>query len=273
MSPPAHRTTESRPAGAALAWAVIPAIFVTLFALLYGVEHRNRVEAGAALASTNSQSQDDGANQKSPPAGQDSIAGISGYQSIILWPVPVPKQILPPLPAPTSFLAPGTTKPLIIRFDGPYFYFQPPHKGPGPTAQQAHGTPLAIDFQANNFIPLIMEAHQTLGSSIPTARCREIQLGILNKDNHPGVINVAVLLSDSASPANQLYLGQQPVVSSQPGQFAVKSSPAGETLRFPIPAPATIRKFDQITVMFFPDSSNYDQGPKVAIQQFQLLPR
>jgi hypothetical protein len=44
-------------------------------------------------------------------------------------------------------------------------------------------------------------------------------------------------------------------------------------LRFEVPAGAKIRKFDHITVMLFPDSSNYDVGPKVAIKEFQLVPR
>ncbi len=256
-----------------LAFAVLPAILVTLFALLYGVEHRNRIESDAALASTNSQSQGDDPSQEPETASQDSATGISGYQSIILYPVPQKNRIVPPIPVQTAFLAPGTTKPLIIKFDGPYWYFQPPHKGPSPRAFQVRGTPLVHDFQTNNFVSLIMEAHQTLGQSIPLARCREIQLGILNADNRPGAINLAVLLTDSASPQNQLYLGQQPVASSQPDHFVLKSAPVGETLSFPIPSSSRIRKFDEITVMFFPDAANYDIGPKVAIDQFQLIPR
>ena len=256
-----------------LAWALVPAILITLFALLYGVEHRNRVESDAAVALANGSSQGGDAEQKSEAAPQDAPSTIAGYQSLILWPDPAPKRIAPPLPVQSTLLAPGTTKPLIIKFDGPYWYFQPPHKAPSPTAFQAHGTPLAHDIQSNNFIPLTMEAHQAIGAPIPLARCREIQLGILNSDNRTGVINIAVLLTDSASPANQLYLGQQPVLSSQPEHFSQKSSPAGETLRFPISLPAKIRKFDEITVMFLPDDTNYDQGPKAAIEQFQLIPR
>ncbi len=256
-----------------LAFAVIPAILVTLFALLYGVEHRNRIEADAALAATNSAAEGGDSDQKPDPAASSSVTGISGYQSIVLYPVPQKNQIVPPLPPQASFLAPGTTKPLIIKFDGPYYYFQPPHKAPSRTAFKVLGTPLIHDFQANNFIPLVMEAHQTLGAPIPVSRCREIQLGILNDDNRPGTINLAVLLTDSASPDNQLYLGQQPVVTSQPDHFSLKSSPADETLSFPITVPSKIRKFDEITVMFLPDSANYDKGPKVAIQQFQLIPR
>jgi len=122
-------------------------------------------------------------------------------------------------------------------------------------------------------MPLVMEAHQTLGSAIPLARCREIQVGILNGDNRPGVINVAVLLGRSSAPLNQLYLGQRPVLSSQPASFAFKPTAAAETLRFLVPASAKLRTFDQITVMILPDEANYDQGSKIAIQQFQLMPR
>jgi hypothetical protein len=118
-----------------------------------------------------------------------------------------------------------------------------------------------------------MEAHQTLGQSIPLARCREIQVGILNSDNEPGAVNLAVLLSDSASPANQLYLGQQPVPITQPANFSEKSRPLAETLHFAIPETVKIRRFDEITVMFLPEAAHYDRGPKIAVEEFQLVPR
>lgn len=254
-----------------LALVALPAILVTLFALMFGVASRNRAEA-ARLAGTDAGSHSGDSNEE--PAHIVAASGFSGYESIILWPVPEKKQIVPPLPAETSFLAPGTTKPLVIRFDAPYWYFQAPAKGPGPRAYQAHGTPLVANIAANNFIPLIMEAHQNLGSFIRTDRCREVKVSILNRDNRRGVLNLAVLLTDTASPAKPtLYLGKQPVVTSQPSQFMVKSSPATEVLRFAVPAPAKIRKFDEITVMFLPDDANFDVGPKIAIQDFELLPR
>jgi hypothetical protein len=269
-----HSRKQTVRAARRLALMLVPAVLVTLFALLYGVGHRNRLEAiAAAQARSNAPSQADDAAQNSQANTPPSANGIAGYQSIILWPFPQKKEILPPLPQPASLLAPGTTKPLIIRFDGPYFYFQPPHKGPSLAALQVRGTPLIHDFQSNNFMPLVMEAHQALGSAIPLARCREIQVGILNGDNRPGVINVAVLLGHSSAPSNQLYLGQQPVVSSQPANFGFKATAASENLRFPVPASAKLRSFNQITVMILPDDVNYDQGSKVAIQQFQLIPR
>jgi hypothetical protein len=259
-------TRDLRP----LAFAILPAFHVTLFALLHGIGHRNRIEVDALV---NGKPNAGDSTDTAYAAVQPSANGNSGYQSIILWPAPEKKQILSPPPQPNALLAPGTTKPLIIRFDGPYFYFQAPNKRPSLAALQVHGTPLLHDFQSNNFMPLVMEAHQTLGTPIPIARCREIQVGILNSDNHPGPINIAALLSQTNSPSNQLYLGQQPVVSSQSSHFSFKSAPANETLRFPIPASATLRSFDHITVMFLPDFANYDTGAKVAIQQFQLIPR
>jgi len=263
--PPTHHQPTFR-AARRLAIVLIPAILVTLYSLLSGIEHRNQVEAAALAAGT-------GDSAKTEAPIPSSATAISGYTSIILWPIPPKKEILPPIPQPASLLAPGTTKPLIIQFTGPYYYFQPPQSAPSPSAFQAKGTPLLHDFQTNNFMPLIMEAHQTLGASIPIARCREIQVALLNGQNRPGIITVAVLLTDSAQPKNQLLLNRQPIPSSLPENFAGKSAPISETLTFPVPTPAKIAKFDRITVMFFPDEVHYDQGSKVAIQQFQLIPR
>jgi len=274
LAPPASSDpqVQARRAARRLAWAIIPAILITLFTLLYGIGHRNRLEADAALAAArvNPASGEDAKQDTTTPA---SANGIPGYQSVILWPVLDKKQIVPPIPQPVNLLAPGTTKPLVIRFDGPYYYFQPPHKVPSLNAHQAHGTPLAVDIKTNNFVSLIMQAHQKLGVQIPVARCRELQVDVLNHDNTRGTVRAAVFLTDSAQPDNQLYLGQQTLLSSQPEHFTVKAAPIAESLHFAIPTPARIRKFDQITVMLLPDTSNYDRAPKVAIDQFQIQPR
>lgn len=265
---------EYKRAALRLALVFIPAVLVTIWSLIDGVGHRNRLEAIAAAQSRDdAQSKGDHAARNDQDKTPPSANGLSGYQSIILWPLPRKKEIVSPVPQPATLLAPGTIKPLIVRFDGPYFYFQSPHKAPSPAARQARGTPLIYDFKSNNFMPLVMEAHQALGSTIPLARCREIQVDLLNGDNRPGVINLAVLLGHSSSPSKQLYLGQQAVLSSEPGQFGFKSTATPETLRFPIPSSGKLRGFDQITVMFLPDEANDDQGSKVAIQQFRLMPR
>jgi hypothetical protein len=213
-----------------------------------------------------------------PRAGEhqkakSSAHGLGGYESLILWPIPEKKQIVPPL-AETTLLAPGTTQPVIIPFNGEYWYMQPPNKIPGPTAHHARGTPLGEEIASINSVPLIMDAHQALRTPVPVARCREIQVEIENRDNKIGVIAMAILLTDAASLKKQtLYLGQQPIVSTEPEHFAFKSGSAFETLHFSLPASTKMRKFDEITVMLLPDVEHALVGPKIAIKQFQLFPR
>jgi hypothetical protein len=205
---------------------------------------------------------------------QNSASAISGYESIILWPVPEKKKLLAPSPSGTSPQAVHMTKPLVIRFDGPYWYFRPPRRSPGSRAHVVHGTPLGVNIRSTDFVPLLMEARQSLGAAIQLTCCREIQVTIENHDNIPGRIALGILLTDSTSIGKPtLYLDQQPVISTEPDHFSVKSSPVQEVLRFPVPNHPRIDKFDEITVIFFPDTERAKAGAKIAIQEFQLLPR
>jgi hypothetical protein len=70
-----------------------------------------------------------------------------------------------------------------------------------------------------------------------------------------------------------LYLGQQPIRSSEPDHFRIKLLPLEETLRFPIPSLSAMRRFDQITLIVTPDRARLEIGAKVAIRQFEILPR
>jgi hypothetical protein len=63
------------------------------------------------------------------------------------------------------------------------------------------------------------------------------------------------------------------VMSTEPNQFSVKSSPVQEVLRFSVPNHPRIDRFDEITVIFFPDTERAKAAAKIAIQQFELLPR
>jgi hypothetical protein len=256
-----------------LAWVAALAVLVTFWALLFGVEHRNHsASSEAAFASGTGLSANDARVQN--PKSQQFRSGVGGYESIILWPPPQKKQIIPPLPTQASLLAPGSTRPLVIRFDGPYWFLQPPDTRPGPTAHQARGTPIAVNIKSGNYVPLAMEAHQSLGAAIRLSRCREIQISVESRDNEPGDVVMAVLLSDSASPQNpRLLLGQQLVISNDPGNPAFRAAPSFKTLQFSIPAHASIRRFDEITVELIPDVEHSLVAPRIAIQQFQLLPR
>ena len=118
---------EYKRAALRLAIAAIPAVLITVWALLDGVAHRNHLaQINAAFAAGDGNSPHDHAKPKTNSSGN----GIGGYESIILWPVPEKKQIAAPLPSRTSVLAPGTTQPLVIRFDGAYWYFHPPASAP-----------------------------------------------------------------------------------------------------------------------------------------------
>jgi hypothetical protein len=263
---------EVRRAAMRLACVAIPAVLITAWALLDGVAHRNAQEQGNAVFAASRDAAGEDGNRK---AGRQAAASAAnGYESIILWPVPEKKQIVAPIPEPSDLLLPGNKEPLVIRFDGPYWYFQPPEKAPSKEAHEAQGSPLAIDIQAENFISLTMEAHQSLGSSIPLARCREIDVEVMNRDNRRGNVAVGVLLTDSKTRGRPtIYLGQQYVVSSDPDHFAMKTKPVNEVLRFAVPQSGKVRRFDEINVMFFPDGANFGKGPKMAIAQFELMPR
>ena len=252
-----------------LARTAVPAILVTAWALMLGVAHRTEMAAvGAELADSVE------ASREHSSKSLDPTLTPGGFHSIILWPLPPKKQIIPPIPRPQNLLGADHSRPLVIRFDGNYWYFQPPEQRPGRSAHQARGTPLSFDIRSNNDFPLLMEAHQRLMGPVRIDRCREIDVEIQNKDNVPGGFYVALLLGDSGYPGQPtLSLGQQPVLSSQPGYFRFKLAPTIETLRFALPLDARKRKFDEITVMVIPDHEHALTGPKVAVDQFELLPR
>ncbi len=97
---------------------------------------------------------------------------------------------------------------------------------------------------------------------------------IENYDNAPGVISLGVLLTDSTSLGKPtLYLDQETIVSTEPGQFTIKSLPVTEVLSFALPGSPKIQRFDEITVIFLPDTERTNRGAKIAIKQFDLIPR
>ena len=265
------REAQIRRAMKRVAFAAVPAILLTMGALLIGMAHRNEAAVASAATTGDAEADKNATPNSRPPL---STTGPGGYQSVVLWPYPDKKEIEPPIIAEDSPLAPGSKKPLIIRFDGPYWFMQPPSKQPGREAHVAHGTPVNVDLESNNAMALVMDAHQRLSRPIPTGRCREIEIGIENRDNRRGMVSLGVLLTDdSSSPKRTLYLGQQSIVSTEPENFFVKTAPVFETVRFAVPPHADLRKFNEITVMFLPDIEHTFVAPKIAIQQFAFFPR
>jgi hypothetical protein len=267
---PENKESQPRPA-LRLAREGLTAVLLTTAVLLMRFQRGIYSSAMDAASAPDRSSVSRYLQEKSRPG---NFAALAGYESIILWPVPQKKKLLASTSSGTSPLAVRMTKPLVIRFDGPYWYFRPPRKSPGSRAHVVHGTPLAVNIRSTDFVPLLMEARQSLGAAIPLTCCREIQVTIENHDNIPGRIAIGVLLTDSTSIGKPtLYLDQQPVMSTEPNHFSVKSSPVQEVLRFPVPSHPRIDRFDEITVIFFPDTERAKAAAKIAIQEFELLPR
>jgi hypothetical protein len=253
-----------------LARASFTAVLITTGLLLLRLPHGAFSGATGAVARGRTS-----AGRRVPPQheGADNPA-FSGYERIILWPVPEQKKIVAPPPSRVLRTGFNSSKPATIRFDGSYWYFNPRGDGEGTRAHVARGSPLTVAIRSTNHMPLIMEAHQDLGAAIPLACCREMQVTIENSDNAPGTIAIGVLLTDSTALGKPtFYLGQETVASTEPSRFTVKSSPVPEVLHFPIPSHSKIQQFDEIRIIFFPDSERPYTGAKIAIKQFDLIPR
>jgi len=260
------RKEERERAVLRLTLVALPAVFVTFWAML-DVSYHNELGSIDALANA--------ITKKNVKVKTAASVPAYGYESVILLPPPAKKELIFPFSAPGSFPAPEKSHPLVIHFDGPYWYLQPPDIRPGPRAHKAHGTPLSVNIKSSNSIPLIMQAHQSVGTSISLARCREIQVDIENRDNQAGTITMVVLLTDSTQPGRPtLYLGQKTVVNSaSESHFSAASLSQHEPFRFLVPAHATLRKFDQITIRLLPDARHSLVAPKIAVKQFQIFPR
>jgi hypothetical protein len=195
------------------------------------------------------------------------------WQGIILFTVPQKEVVLPPAPQQNP-LRPGSARPLIIPFDGSYWYFQAPRHGPGLHAHIAQGDPVALSIYSTDWIPLAMQAHQTLPRPVDLTCCNRLDLTLRNGDNRAGEISVGMLLTDSTLPGKpSVYLAVKPIVSTEPDHFSVKSSPVEEDVTFTMPPHPPITNFDEITVLFFPAVERSTLGARVGIRQFELLPR
>jgi hypothetical protein len=207
---------------------------------------------------------------------KDTVTGArdSSYSGVILWTVPPQrKEITAPPPKGNTIGIGRIVKPLTIPFDGVYWYFKKPDSKPHRDAHVVHGTPNAVDIHSSDWHPILMEAHQKLGSSIPLSCCGELQVAIENADNRPGRITLGLILTDSASPDKAVIsLGERVVVSSELGQFSLNRAPVNEILRFAIPTHARISNFDAITVLFLPAGERSLGGAQIAIRQFVLIP-
>jgi hypothetical protein len=207
-----------------------------------------------------------------PRSQNGERAREKSYVSVILWPPHVKKvRPLPPTPHVSSIGLFSRSKPMVIPFNGPYWYFQAPDTKPGADAHVIHGSPIDEDIHSNNFLPLLMAAHQTLDTPIDMESCKELDLAVINADKSPGEIEVEVLLRDAATKRSQ-YLGKRPIPSSMAPEFSIHRGPVQEKLRFHV-LHGQLSRFDEITVLIVPSIDRSLAGARVAVKQFELIPQ
>jgi hypothetical protein len=208
------------------------------------------------------------------PQPTTRLALASDYSGVILTlPVKPHPRIEPPTLSNRTNFSIALPKPVIIPFDGAYWYFKQPDTRPRADARIQNRDPIKANVRSTDHRRLAMEAHQTLPNSISGDCCHAIRIDLLNGDDRPGLIEIELLLRDtSTKPGSSLLLGSMPIPSSQLQHISLNRPAVPESLRFQMPATARGRRFDEITVVIKPSSERAFAGSKIAIQNFVLLP-
>jgi hypothetical protein len=200
----------------------------------------------------------------------------SGYFGIVLYPPPKKMEIIVPRMHEEA-IAPGAlTKPLVIPFEGPYWYYKEAGQRPGPKAHVAKGLPTDanVNVRSTDLDPLVMEAHQKISRPIDLAACGEIDVAVTNADTKPGEIDLALVLSDSTAKGRpRQWVKSVPVLSSLTDPMPKDRRPVKEVLRFAVPAGAHLKRFDDLTLEFLLAPRHARTGAKVSVESFELIPR
>ena len=208
---------------------------------------------------------------------EDSIAAAAeGDRGVILLPEKqTHTRLVAPVPAiGDPLLTSRGAKPLEIPFEGVYWFFRAPDVHPPRTSRQAHGSPEMLDIRSTDSRPLSMEARENLGSLIDLACCSRIQVAIRNADHYPATVSLELVLINSTLPGKPSQsLGTALVTSKRPWKWHDKSPPANETLNFALPAKPSLRRFDEVRIVFRIAAARADTGPRIAIDRLVLIPR
>lgn len=205
------------------------------------------------------------------------LASKNEDSGIILLPK---KQAYTKLVAPTAASGNGLLKngrranPLLIPFNGVYWFFKAPDLRPPGTSREVRGSPELLDIHSTDRRPLSMEAHEHLGSLLSLDCCSRIQIEIRNTDVYQETVSLELILIDSSAAGHPSQsLGTMVVRSKRAWKPYEKPSPVNETLNFPIPVKPSIHRFDTVKIVFRLEAFRADDGAKVAIDHFVLVPR
>jgi hypothetical protein len=196
---------------------------------------------------------------------------------IILWPKEQAyTRLVAPAPATGSGLLTSNpiAKPLVVPFSGVYWFYKAPDLHPPRSSRQAHGSPELLDIHSTDRRPLSMEAHENFGSMIDVDCCSRIQISIRNADLYSETVSLELILINSSLPGKPSQsLGTVMSKSTRAWKIYEKPSPTAETLNFPIPANLSLRRFDEVMIVFRLAPFRADDGAKIAIDHFVLVPR
>jgi hypothetical protein len=206
------------------------------------------------------------------------LAGHRGEddQGIILW---GEKKNYTKLVAPTPVVmnalnTNGNANPLVIPFDGVYWFFKSPDEQPPAGSRQAQTTPDIVDIHSTDRRPLSIEAHDHLANLIELDCCSRVEIAIRNADRYPESVWLELVLVNTTMPHNpSVSLGRVMVNSTRPWKFDKKQPSVDETLSFPIPKRGSLRAFDEVKIVFLLDRTRADDGARIAIDHFVLVPR
>jgi len=195
------------------------------------------------------------------------------YLGILMWPEKqTHTRLIAPIPVSFKQLGNNNLNPLIIPFDGVYWFYRAPDTGPPATSRSLHGSPEMFNIRSTDRRPLRMDAHQNLGTLINLDCCSRIEIVIRNADRYPESVSLELVLTSSAEKHSQ-SLGRAMVRSTRPWKLYDDRPATTETLSFLMPSNSEIRRFDEITVVFRLDADRSDAGAKIGIDHFALLPR
>jgi hypothetical protein len=192
-----------------------------------------------------------------------------GYTSIILTQPRKPHQITDPL----AFTEGGAfTQPLVIPFDGDYWYFKAENQQPAAGTHTVQGTPTKNSVVSTDSDALLMEAHQSLDKPISLACCRTLRVDVINADNRPGRISLEILLRNTglANKATTVSLGTVVLPSSAVSPMPLTRPPVDDKVTFVLPITARNKTFNEIAVRIKPERSRSLAGSKIAISDFAL---
>jgi hypothetical protein len=194
-------------------------------------------------------------------------SGFSGI--VLLLPAKPHERTLPQPPAPPR--AAAKAEPIVIPFDGAYWYLKDPEDRPEPDARIVHGDPLKAKVRSTNMLPVLMKAHQTLPAPMSINGCTSLRVDLINAETRPGPVYVQVTLSQaSKNGTTNMALSKLLLPSST--TVVPNRPPIHDSLTFALPHGRSNDSFDEITVSISSTGERALTGSQVSVQSFVLIP-